>query len=168
MNEKATFFYIYFFFSLTITSISFSFPADSTKTENSTTPNLHIAGVVAWQYVIDMYLDAIGGSKLFGDVYDRTTIMNGTAMEQNINIVVKQKAPDKFYQEIIVGAVKQTMIFDGTYGKMLIEDEIIEIEKKELERLRLDATMHFLLDPEAYDVKIKHEGMEQSDSPGKV
>jgi hypothetical protein len=164
MKVRATFFYIYFFISLVAAPVSFSFQADSTKTENSTTPNLRIAGVVVWQYVISNYLDAIGGSKLFGDVYDRTTIMSGSAMGQKIDIVVKQKAPNKFYQEINIGEVKQIMIFDGSYGKTMIEDEVIEIESKELERVKLDATMHFLLDPEAYDIKINYEGVEQVDS----
>lgn len=115
-------------------------------------------------YVIDNYLEAIGGRDLFANVKDRITVMRGTAMEQNISVVVKQLAPNKMRQEIKAGAVMQVTYFDGERGAMQIGDEIIEIKDKELERLKIEATMHLLLDPESYGLRMELEGSESVDS----
>jgi hypothetical protein len=120
-------------------------------------------GITAHE-VIDKYLGAIGGRDLFAEVEDRTTIMRGTAMGQNLTILVKQKAPAKLYQEIKVGEMKQNVFFDGEHGMMVIGDNNIEIEKKELEKLKIEATMNLLLDPESYGLKISLAGIEQVDS----
>lgn len=114
--------------------------------------------------VIDNYLEAIGGRDLFAEVKDRTTIMRGTAMGQNLTLLVKQKIPAKLYQEIKVGEMKQNVYFDGERGMMVMGDNNIEIEKKELEKLKVEATMKMLLDPEAYGLQISLTGVEQVDS----
>jgi len=133
---------------------------DSILTELSIEDSL---GITAYE-VIDNYLEAIGGRDLFAEVEDRTTIMRGTAMGQNLTILVKQKAPAKLYQEIKVGEMKQNVYFDGERGMMFVGDNNIEIEKKELEKLKIEATMNLLLDPEAYGLKISLTGIEQVDS----
>ena len=120
-------------------------------------------GLTAYE-VIEKYLEAIGGRDLFAEVEDRTTIMRGTAMGQNLTILVKQKIPAKLYQEIKVGEMKQNVYFDGERGMMVIGDNNIEIEKKELEKLKVEATMNLLLDPESYGLKISLAGIEQVDS----
>ena len=114
--------------------------------------------------VIEKYLEAIGGRDLFTEVEDRTTIMRGTAMGQNLTILVKQKVPAKLYQEIIVGEMEQNVYFDGEHGMMVMGDKNIEIEKKELEKLKVEATMNLLLDPESYGLKISLAGIEQVDN----
>lgn len=103
--------------------------------------------------VIQKYLYAIGSMENFKKVVDRTTIMSGFAMNQPIAITIKQKYPDKLYQELATGDMKQIIYYKDGKGKIKIGDEITDIEGKELERLRLDATMQFLLDPESYEVK---------------
>ncbi|MBT8385900.1 MAG: hypothetical protein KJO12_00685 [Ignavibacteria bacterium] len=133
---------------------------DSILTDHSIEDSL---GLTAYE-VIDKYLEAIGGKDLFAKVEDRTTIMRGTAMGQNLTILVKQKAPAKLYQEIKVGEMKQNVYFDGERGTMVIGDNNIEIEKKELEKLKVEATMNLLLDPESYGLKISLAGIEQVDS----
>ena len=120
-------------------------------------------GITAHE-VIDNYLEAIGGRDLFAEVEDRTTIMRGTAMGQNLTLLVKQKIPAKLYQEIKVGEMKQNVYFDGDRGMMIMGDNNIEIEKKELEKLKFEATMNLLLDPESYGLKISLTGVEQVDS----
>lgn len=120
-------------------------------------------GITAHE-VIDNYLEAIGGRDLFAEVVDRTTIMRGTAMGQNVTLLVKQKVPAKLYQEIKVGEMKQNVYFDGERGMMVMGDNNIEIEKKELEKLKFEATMNLLLDPETYGLKINLAGIEQVDS----
>jgi hypothetical protein len=133
---------------------------DSISTELSIEDSL---GITANE-VIDNYLEAIGGKDLFAEVEDRTTIMRGTAMGQNLTILVKQKIPAKLYQEIKVGEMKQNVYFDGERGMMVIGDNNIKIEKKELEKLKAEATMNLLLDPETYRLKIFLTGVEQVDS----
>jgi len=120
-------------------------------------------GITAHE-VIDNYLEAIGGRDLFAEVVDRTTIMRGTAMGQSLTILVKQKVPAKLYQEIKVGKVVQNVYFDGERGMMVVGDNNIEIEKKELEKLKIEATMNLLLDPEAYGLDISIIRIEQVDS----
>ncbi len=133
---------------------------DSILTDHSIEDSL---GLTAYE-VIEKYLEAIGGRDLFAEVEDRTTIMRGTAMGQNLTILVKQKIPAKLYQEIKVGEMKQNVYFDGERGMMVIGDNNIEIEKKELEKLKVEATMNLLLDPESYGLKISLAGIEQVDS----
>lgn len=103
--------------------------------------------------IIQKYIYAIGGMENFKKVTDRTTIMSGFAMNQPIAITIKQKYPDKLYQELSAGEMKQIIYYKDGKGKIKIGDEITDIEGKELERLRLDATIQFLLDPESYGVK---------------
>jgi hypothetical protein len=105
--------------------------------------------------VINRYLYAIGGMDKFKDVVDRTTVMTGTAMGQPINIVVMQKYPDRFFQELQAGEVKQFIYYNNGKGNMIIGDEKIKIEGRELERLSMDANMQLLLDPENYGVKME-------------
>jgi len=114
--------------------------------------------------VIDNYLEAIGGKEIFSAVEDRTTIMRGNIMGQNLSIVIKQKVPNKLRQNIRSGEMKQTIIYDGTKGVMIIGDKKTELDNKELEKLKVEARMNFLLDPEAYGVSLKLQGIETVDS----
>lgn len=114
--------------------------------------------------VINRYLYAIGGIDKFKNVMDRTTVMTGTAMGQSVEILIMQKYPDKMFQQLQVGEVKQLLFYNDGKGTMIIGDEIINIEGKELERLKMDATMHLLLDPESYGVKSELMGTELADS----
>lgn len=114
--------------------------------------------------VINKYIYAIGGIDKFKSVMDRTTVMTGTAMGQPIDIVVKQKFPDKLFQELRAGEAKQILYYGNGKGTMIIGTEKTEIEKKELERLMMDATMQLLLDPEKYGVKSEYLGVERIDS----
>lgn len=139
---------------------SINSPQDSILTDHSIEDSL---GITA-QEVINKYLEAIGGKVRFAEVEDRTTIMRGTAMGQKLTILVKQKIPAKLYQEIKVGEMKQNVYFDGKRGLMVIGDKSIPIENKELEKLKVEATMNLLLDPESYGVKVSLTGIEQADS----
>ncbi len=56
---------------------------DSILTDHSIEDSL---GLTAYE-VIEKYLEAIGGKDLFAEVEDRTTIMRGTAMGQNLTIL---------------------------------------------------------------------------------
>jgi len=114
--------------------------------------------------VINKYIYAIGGIDKFKSVIDRTTVMTGTAMGQPINITVMQKYPDKLFQELQAGEVKQLLYYNSGKGMVLIGNEKTEIEKRELERLMMDATMQLLLSPDSFGVKSDFIGEECIDS----
>jgi zinc protease len=103
--------------------------------------------------VIQKYIYAIGGMENFKNVIDRTTVMSGFAMNQPIAITIKQKYPNKLLQELSIGEMNQIIYYTDGKGTLKIGNEITEIEGKELERLKIDATMQFLLDPESYGIK---------------
>lgn len=114
--------------------------------------------------VINRYILAIGGIEKFEGVTDRITVMTGSAMGQPIEILVMQKFPDKFFQELQAGEVRQLLYYNNGKATMILGEEKIKIEGKELERLKMDATMHLLLDPESYGVKSELIGTELVDS----
>ena len=114
--------------------------------------------------VINKYIYAIGGIDKFKSVMDRTTFMTGTAMEQPINITIMQKYPDKLFQELRAGEVKQLLYYSDGKGMLKIGNEKTEIEKKELERLMMDATMQLLLNPDSFGVASEYLGVECVDS----
>jgi len=105
--------------------------------------------------VLNRYIYAIGGIDNFKSVINRITVMTGTAMGQQINIMIMQKYPDKLFQELQAGEVKQFLYYNGGNGTMKIGDEKINIQGKELERLSMDANMQLLLDPESHGVKME-------------
>ena len=114
--------------------------------------------------VINKYIYAIGGIDKFKSVIDRTTVMTGTAMGQPINITIKQKYPDKLFQELQAGEVKQLLYYKDGKGMIILGNEKTEIEKKELERLMMDATMQLLLSPDSFGVASDFMGVECIDS----
>ena len=75
-----------------------------------------------------------------------------------------QKYPDKLFQELKAGEVKQLLYYNSGQGTMIIGTEKTEIEKKELERLMMDATMQLLLNPDSFGVKTDFMGEECIDS----
>lgn len=116
------------------------------------------------QGVINKYIYAIGGMDKFKSVMDRSTLMTGTAMSQPIDIVVMQKYPDKLFQELRAGEVTQLLYYANGKGMLKIGNEKTDIEKKELERLMMDATLQLLLSPDSFGVKTDYIGIEQIDS----
>lgn len=113
------------------------------------------------QEVIDNYLKAIGGREALSNVNDRTTIMRGTMMGQSLTMIVKQKAPNKMRQEIKAGGMDQLVIFDGEKGIMKAGGQSIDVTGKELEQLKIEASLNILLEPESYGIKISYEGEEK-------
>jgi len=114
--------------------------------------------------IIEKYLDAIGGRDALSKVEDRTTIMRGTAMGQSITLIAKQKAPNKLRQEIKAGGMEQTILFDGEKGMMSAMNQKIEVKDKELEALKIEANMEFMMDPESFGIKLFYEGTEKVNS----
>jgi len=112
--------------------------------------------------VITKYIDAIGGADAVKNIQDKTTIMRGTAMDQTVTIIIKQKSPNKLRQDIKAGGMDQTLIFDGEKAVMKVAGQTVKVEGKELEQLKLESTMEMLLNPESLGIKLSYEGTEQS------
>ncbi len=109
--------------------------------------------------VIQKYIASIGGSDSIKNVLDRTTVMRGTVQGQNVTIVSYQKSPNKLKQDIKFGTFNQQLLFDGQKGVMSTGENEIEILDEELEKLRAEATLDWILHPAEYGVKITLVGM---------
>ena len=96
-------------------------------------------------------------------VSDRTTAMSAAIQGVNIAITSYQKAPDKLYQNINAGAMEQKVIFDGENGVMKAGGQSMTLSGKDLEKLKLEATINLILDLNHYNVKASLKGMEKID-----
>ena len=146
---------ILLFITITASQILLPQEVDSTETDP-----VNITAMA----VINKYIYAIGGIDRFKSVMDRTTVMTGLAMNQPIDIIIMQKYPDNLFQELQVGEVKQLIYYRNGKGTLKIGNEATEIENKELERLKIDAIMQFLLEPESYGIKTEVLSNEMVDS----
>ena len=111
--------------------------------------------------ILGKYINAIGGREAFSKINDMTAIMRGTAMGQTITLTVKKKAPNKLRQEVKAGGMEQIVIYDGEKGVMMVMDKKIEVKDKELEGLKIEASMDFLFDPQSFGATISYDGLEQ-------
>ena len=109
--------------------------------------------------VIQKYIESIGGSDSIKNVVDRTTVMRGTVQGQNVTIVSYQKSPNKLKQDIKFGTFNQRLLYDGQKGVMSTGENEIEILDEELEKLKAEATLDFILHPADYGVQIILVGM---------
>ena len=140
---------------------------DSLKNGNYVdTTNIQVLGGLTAKDIIENYISAIGGAEKIYNVVDRTTVMSGTVQGVDIKITSYQKAPDKLKQLIKAGSNEQEIIFDGEEGMMKMADEDKEITGSELEKLKFEATLALLADPEHYGIKIKLDGIEKVDDKG--
>jgi len=114
--------------------------------------------------VIDKYLQAIGGKTRIKSIVDRSTTMSGNVMGKKLSIIIQQKTPNKLKQEIDTGTIKQVIIFNGIQGVMILGEEQSSLEGNELAKLKIEAQMNFLLNPELYGVKTEMVGIEIIDS----
>jgi hypothetical protein len=60
--------------------------------------------------------------------------------------------------------MKQTVLYNGIRGVRLIGNDLVDIEGKELAKLKIEAEMFFLLDPGAYGVALELKGIKNADS----
>ena len=150
MKLLSKLFFAVLFVVLNINTYATSKP-DSTNNNESIDPKI----------VLEKYIDAIGGRDVLSKIEDRTTIMRGTAMGQSLTIIVKQKAPNKMRQEVKAGGMDQTIIFNGEKGVMTAASKKVDVTGKELEQLKIEASLELLLDPESFGVKLFYEGTEK-------
>ncbi len=113
--------------------------------------------------VIDKYVDAIGGKDNLLKVSDRTTVMSAAIQGVSISITSYQKAPNKLYQNINAGAMQQKVIFNGDKGLMQAGGQSMPVSGKDLEKLKLEATLNLILDLGHYNIKSSLKGIEKVD-----
>jgi len=137
-----------------------NFVKDSLANEMDTIDAVFPEGLTA-RDVINKYVEVIGGADKIYNIVDRTTIMRGSVQGINITIVSYQKAPNKLKQQIKAGANEQLIIFNGEKGIMKMAGEKQEIPAAELEKLKFEATITLLTDPEYHGIKLSLEGIEK-------
>lgn len=138
-----------------------SVSAETMEVLNDTTVSGLPEGLTAAD-VIKKYVEAIGGADKIYSIIDRTTIMRGSVQGVNITIVSYQKAPNKIKQEIKAGSSEQELIFNGEKGILKMADQSQEITSSELEKLKYEATLTLLTDPEHHGLKTELEGIEKN------
>lgn len=128
---------------------------------NSFSQSDSAASVEQARAVIAKYLDAIGGTDAVKNIQDKTVILRGTAMDQTVTIIIKQKLPNKLRQDIKAGGMDQVLIFDGEKAVMKVAGQTINVEGKQLEQLKMESTMELMLNPESIGIKISYDGTEK-------
>jgi zinc protease len=114
--------------------------------------------------VIGSYIEAIGGRERLQGVNDRTTVMSGNVQGFDVKMTIYQKAPAKLRQEITATGMDQVIIFNGEEGIMTMGGSKQKITGEELEKLKYEAYMGLLLNPDSVGVKMELEGIEKIDN----
>ncbi|RFS26824.1 hypothetical protein DVR12_03295 [Chitinophaga silvatica] len=90
------------FFSLTFLLIGSLFSLNSYAQDRDTAPTV--------QTVLQQYIDAIGGSSAISSVTDVRISGNGKAGNEKVNLSIKIKQPDKYFQEITTASGNKPMM----------------------------------------------------------
>jgi predicted Zn-dependent peptidase len=129
---------------------------NQTDTSLSTIP-----GDISARDVINHYIKAIGGRDSLSNVHDRITIMRGTVQGFNVSTTIYQKEPDLLDQQINAGGMTQEIIFDGKEGLKKAGGQENKIEGNELEKLKFESSIHFLLDIDSLGIQLRLAGIEK-------
>lgn len=128
------------------------------KIENTTA---EITKGLTGEKVVENYIKAIGGKENIDRVFDRTTVMKGIVRGQEITMTIYQKAPDKMFQEIIAGPLKQFVYYDGHKGVMKVANKTLVVKGAELEKMKYESTLDLLTHTDSLGIKLKLEGYEK-------
>jgi zinc protease len=120
-----------------------------------------IPGDLSARDIIRHYIKAIGGRASISNVHTRITTMTGTKQGFDITTTIYQKEPDLLRQEIDAGGMTQEVIFNGQEGIKSAAGQITKIVGDELEKLKYEASLHFLLNIDSLGVRLKLGGMEK-------
>lgn len=110
--------------------------------------------------IIEKYLTAIGGREKLDSIKDRTTEMTGLIHELNVRMTIYQKKPNLFKQLLKVQEIEQTVIFDGKKGILKTNEEKKDITGNELDKLKIDSDMNFMLSKDTSFVKFQYAGLD--------
>lgn len=125
--------------------------ADSTFISDSS----NVTAEIRASSVLSDYIEALGGREKLENIEDRTTNITGTVQGFDIKMIVYQKVPSLLRQEVQASGLDQTIIYNGEKGVIITGEESRQIFSEELARLKYDASLRFLLNPDAAGVKMK-------------
>ncbi len=108
--------------------------------------------------VIDNYIIAIGGKENIEKVIDRTTVMKSKVNNKYLTITIYQKAPDKMREIIDLGTFKQNVYFADRKGEMVVAGKTIDVKGNELEKLKYESMLHFLVSLDSLGIKLQFDG----------
>ncbi|MEN8191750.1 MAG: insulinase family protein [Bacteroidota bacterium] len=118
------------------------------------------AGVTV-ETVTDNYINAIGGKENIEKVKDKVSVIKGAVQGMEMKITISQKAPNKLFQELDAGMMKQSTIFDGTKGKQIAMGKEVQLEGNDLLETKLEATMNLFLDYKKHGITAELVGMDK-------
>jgi hypothetical protein len=107
------------------------------------------------------YITALGGPVNLKKLNDRAVIMESNINGQKINIETYQKAPDKMKQILTTSSIVQYVYFDGVKGVILISGKEIKIAGSELEKLKYDSMINFVINIDSLGIKLNSGGIEK-------
>ena len=117
-------------------------------------------GITA-ERVMENYIRAQGGEDRLREIKDITFTMNASIQGMVIEMMIQQKAPDKFKSVMSMGGnVMQQQLFDGTRGKVSGMQGTMELEGDMLEEMKLQSAMNPELTYEEKGFGLKLEGIE--------
>ena len=108
--------------------------------------------------IIENYINAIGGRTKLSKVLDRTTVMKSRVNNKYVTITIYQKVPDKMRQVVDLGTFKQNVYFNGKEGVMVVAGKTIDVKGSELEKLKYESMLHFLIELDSLNIKLFLEG----------
>jgi predicted Zn-dependent peptidase len=118
---------------------------------------------VTVETVLNKYVDAIGGRENLLKIEDKKTVLKGSIQGMEMNIEIYQKAPNKYYQVVTAGAMKQETKFDGEKGKSAAMGQEQSLAGEMLEMIKVQAAMRLPLDYAKYGVTPELAGLETQD-----
>ena len=111
--------------------------------------------------VIAKYIEAIGGEAKLKTIQDIESKSGMTMQGMNIDIVIKQKAPDKMSVETLMGGnVLSKQVFNGEKAKVTSPMGEQEVSGPELEDMKIQSTLNAELYFEQLGVVVELKGLE--------
>lgn len=113
--------------------------------------------------VIDNYIEAVGGKKKLSGLEDKTMVLKGEDRGVEIKVTVVQKAPHMLKQTVDAGVFKQEMVYDGTRGKQTAMGQVVELEGKDLEDTKVQATLNMIMKLDELGINAELKGIDNLD-----
>lgn len=95
--------------------------------------------------IIDRWIDVQGGREKLESIKDVQTTLKGQVQGFEVTLTLSRKIPNLLHQELDAVVVKQTTSFNGEVGKQITNGQESLIEGKQLDELKLQATMNLFL-----------------------
>lgn len=95
--------------------------------------------------VIERWIEVQGGREKLNSIKDVQTILKGQVQGFEVSLTLSRKIPNLLHQDLDAVVVKQTTLFNGEVGKQITNGQESLIEGKQLDELKLQATMNLFL-----------------------